>query len=218
MIWIISGPTAVGKSTFIMSPRCAELTGLSPETRVIWAARASKVSKADELDQFASTDVLFHYNIMRLRELKRLNRRSTDSAQEDSGFGKRRGFRFARIREWDSVTKNSAPKKAVVLIASKQTISQRMELVRRKDSLRGEKKNSTNHKWLSLLESIDLAALYKDWLQELRDNSIPYVLVDSTGDTFPIIEDEDALEDIVNGTPASNSNLEPSQASAARDD
>ena len=30
MIWIISGPTSAGKSTFISSPRCAELTGLSP--------------------------------------------------------------------------------------------------------------------------------------------------------------------------------------------
>jgi hypothetical protein len=64
------------------------------------------------------------------------------------------------------------------------------------------------------METLDLTALYRDWLQELREASIPYLLVDSNGDTYPIIEDEDALDDIVNGRTASSSPGEPSQGSA----
>jgi hypothetical protein len=214
MIWIISGPTTSGKSTFITSARCAELTGLAPGTPVVWPYTAS------ELNALASTDVLFHFNIMRSRELNRLKPRRSPSATENSGDSKLRGFKFDRYGGWTGVAKSSLPKKAVVLVASKQTLSQRMAQVRIKErpERRGETRNYSHHKWLGLLETVDLAALYRDWLQELRDHSIPYVLVDSTGDTYPIIEDEDALEDIVNGTPDSNSNLESSQASAARDD
>ena len=61
------------------------------------------------------------------------------------------------------------------------------------------------------MEAVDLAALYGEWLQELRNNSIPYVLVDSNEDTYRIIEDEDALEDIVNGNIASSTNGDPSR-------
>ena len=57
------------------------------------------------------------------------------------------------------------------------------------------------------MEAVDLAALYGEWLQELRNNSIPYVLVDSNEDTYRIIEDEDALEDIVNGNIASSTTV-----------
>ena len=192
-----------------MSPRCAELTGLAPETRVMWG------SKTDKLDQFASTDALFHFNIMPLRELKRLIRQHTQTATKESGNDQRRDFGFAQIGEWESVTTSSPPKKAVVLVASKQTISQRMAQVRRKDSLREPNDVYSGKKWLRLMETIDLAALYRDWLQELRDASIPYLLVDSNGDTYPIIEEEDALDDIVNGRTASPTPGEPSQASAA---
>ena len=68
------------------------------------------------------------------------------------------------------------------------------------------------------MEAVDLAALYGEWLQELRNNSIPYVLVDSNEDTYRIIEDEDALEDIVNGSIASSTNGDPSLASPAREE
>jgi hypothetical protein len=214
MIWIISGPTTSGKSTFIMSARCAELTGLAPGTPVVWPYTAS------DLDALASTDVLFHFNIMRSRELNRLKPRGSPSATGNSGHDELRGFKFDRYGGWSRVAKSSLPKKAVVLVASKQTLSQRMAQVRIKErpERRGETRNYSHQKWLSLLESVDLAALYRDWLQELRDNSIPYVLVDSNKDSFPIIEDENVLEDIVNSRTTSNSNLGHSQASATRDD
>jgi SAM-dependent methyltransferase len=213
MIWIISGPTAAGKSTFIMSPRCAELTGLAPSTPVIWTVAAS------ELGRFASTDVLFHYNILRLTGLRRLKRDHARTQMEDIGEGTLRGFKFDRHAAWNTVATSPYPKKAVVLVVSKQTLSERMGQARPKEwpEFRGWTGNYSHDKWRGLVETVDLAALYRDWLQELRTNSISYLLVDSTTNTYPVIE-EDALEDIVHSTIASSANGEASQASAAWDD
>src|SRR5688572_10045319 len=57
--WIISGPLSVGKSVFMASPRCAEITGLPPETPVVWASDES------QLDALDSSDAYFHYNTLR---------------------------------------------------------------------------------------------------------------------------------------------------------
>jgi SAM-dependent methyltransferase len=208
MIWIISGPTSAGKSTFIMSPRCAELTGLAPSTAVIWTAAASA------LDSFASTDVLFHYNILRLQELRRLKRELARSSMEDTRDGTLRGFKFDRHAAWINVATSPHPKKAIVVVVSKQTLAERMSQVRPKEwpELRGWTSNYSHDKWTGLLERVDLAALYRDWLQELRNNSISYLLVDSNTDAYPVIE-EDTLDDVVNSTKG-----EPAEAAAARDE
>jgi SAM-dependent methyltransferase len=214
MIWIISGPTSAGKSTFIMSPRCPELTGLGPGTPIVWA------SASRDLDGIASADVLLHYNILRQSELKRLNRSRDRSSIEDVGDSNLSGFKFDRHAAWINVATSPHPKKAVVLVASKQTLSQRMDQVRPKERpefRRGRTRNYSHQKWPSLVETVDLAALYRDWLQELRNNSISYLLVDSNTDAYPIIE-EDALDDVVNGTIASRTNGELSPASAALDE
>ena len=124
MIWIISGPTSAGKSTFISSPRCAELTGLAQGTPVVWS------SNVNDLDEIASTNALFHYNILRSPELKSLSRRHERSMTGNTGADKLSGFKFDRHVPWEKVAKSPLPKKAVVLIASKETLAQRMGQMR----------------------------------------------------------------------------------------
>jgi SAM-dependent methyltransferase len=191
-----------------MSPRCPELTGLGPGTPIVWA------SASRDLDGIASADVLLHYNILRQSELKRLNRSRDRSSIEDVGDSNLSGFKFDRHAAWINVATSPHPKKAIVVVVSKQTLAERMSQVRPKEwpELRGWTSNYSHDKWTGLLERVDLAALYRDWLQELRNNSISYLLVDSNTDAYPVIE-EDTLDDVVNSTKG-----EPAEAAAARDE
>src|SRR5215217_2286916 len=59
MLWIISGPTSVGKSTFLASPRCTELTGLPSGSPVYWPVDNLRA------EDLSSVDAYFHYNILR---------------------------------------------------------------------------------------------------------------------------------------------------------
>src|SRR5689334_21803050 len=58
MLWIISGPSSVGKTQFIRSARCVELTGLSSDSAILSPSQV-------ERGMTASGDALYHYNILR---------------------------------------------------------------------------------------------------------------------------------------------------------
>lgn len=192
MLWIISGPTSVGKSTFITSPRCAEITGLPCETPVVFPANQSR------LDEFGATDVLFHYNTLRPLDLKR--------CYEQSGLPTgqpaiRKATDFARDRPWNDLIKREVAKKAVVLVTSKQTILQRTSqrhVVESPTLIDLKNHPYPNQKWIDLIGQIDLAALCRAWCDELRSCGIPYTLVDSSDNAYPIIESDDRLPAIVN--------------------
>src|SRR5688500_3684550 len=59
MIWIVSGPTSGGKSTFMDSRRCEQVTGLPRLTRVWFPKEIGPGSPPP------GTDALIHYNILR---------------------------------------------------------------------------------------------------------------------------------------------------------
>lgn len=187
MIWIISGPTSVGKSTFILSPRCAELTGLGPETPTVWAAADFR------LDEIDAGDAFYHYNIMRSARLAL--RRDEDIASNAT--------RFDRDLPWTEIVRRPTAKRAVVLVASKETIVER--IATRTVSEAPEMKNFKplggypSRRWLNIVPQIDVPGLYRAWCAELRDHAIPYVLVNSNDSTFAVIEDETRLEGIVTG-------------------
>jgi hypothetical protein len=199
-IWIISGPTSVGKSTFIRSRRCAEVTGLPPETPVV------RASAEPRLDKMRSPGAFLHYNLFR-------NAIEALMSGEDVELN---AARFDRDTSWTNLLHRSIPKKAVVLIAGKQTIADRMRqrVIQAPTSNARKVKKYPHETWLNLLEQVDLSALYDAWLQELRDNAIPYVLVDSTSDSYDII-DENGLMDILHHVERINRPAAQSLAAAA---
>lgn len=187
MIWIISGPTSAGKSTFIDSARSAEITGLPRGTPVIWAT-------SDKLaDHLGQTNLLLHYNILRpLQKLRQLARRGGRGEIIAGRLGE-----FDQDPAWTKILEHDAPKTAVVLVAGKQTI---VERIRKRNAIgdANPSKLYPHQKWEGLLEQVDLPGLYRAWCQELRNHHIPYLLIDSSNTSFMVIEDEERLPDILN--------------------
>lgn len=175
LLWIISGPSSVGKSTFLTRSRCAAVTGLSAGTPIVWPTAQAR------LDELGSADVLYHYNILR------------EEARGPTSF--------AHDAAWRDIVRRDLPKRAIILVASKHVLMQRMRQrqIIEHAALTGHGETSyPGQHWIDCLEHVDLAALYAAWRQELRDHGIPYQLLNSEDDMYRPIVDEDSLPELVN--------------------
>jgi 2-polyprenyl-3-methyl-5-hydroxy-6-metoxy-1,4-benzoquinol methylase len=100
------------------------------------------------------------------------------------------------------VNGRDVPKKAIVLVASKQVILRRLEqrvLVEKSDSASLKTNEYPSLHWKRLIEQEDLDTIYQAWCEELESCNIPYKIIDATDDTYPEVESKDQLPDIVNG-------------------
>jgi hypothetical protein len=154
MLWIISGPTSAGKSTFIASPRAFALTGLPPECPVLWP------SMTLQLSDMRMRDAFFHYNILRSVAPKHWPAELAGQCVEAVTL---EAIRFDRDRRWIELLDSHVEKKAIVLVAGKQTLVQRIEQrsINEEPDLSGrEAKDYPTTLWLRLMEQVDLPALY----------------------------------------------------------
>jgi 2-polyprenyl-3-methyl-5-hydroxy-6-metoxy-1,4-benzoquinol methylase len=213
MLWIISGPSSVGKSTFLTSPRCSEITGLPAGTPVVWP-RTSEF-----LVDYAKSDCFYHYNILRPFHLSselRIKRKQKGIIRNlfgrVSGFGSlSRPIRtqspcdvvteFDLDPKWNDISERAIAKKVVVLVAGKQTILKRAgqrKIVEHQSLRNQEEKQYPTQYWTNLIYDMDLGAVYEAWCRELNEHRIPYILVDSTDNTYPILESCDSVQILVN--------------------
>lgn len=191
MLCIVSGPSSVGKSTFLESPRCEEITGLPPQTPVIWPNTHARI------DELRETDLLYHYNF--LREIDRKLRSEQNKATTSN-------IVFGQDPPWKNLNNRETPKKAIVLVASKQTILQRLGIRTTIETSKAANLPTNKYPseyWQRLLEGEDLAAIYQAWCGELESRAIPYQIVDATDSTYPILESKKQLSEIVNGVTSS---------------
>src|SRR5688500_6437644 len=98
MLWIVSGPSSVGKSTFLESQRCREITGLPMDAPELIAFEPGIESRS--LD-----NTLFQYNLLGPATLFR--RRQAAEARTWKGYF-RRIFRRSTSSESDVATLRSA--------------------------------------------------------------------------------------------------------------
>lgn len=162
-LWIISGPSSAGKTTFLRSPRCAELTGLQAETPVVRMGRAR-----DRLPLILKRDVFLHYNILR-PGLWGMNQ----------GLGPTDLLDFrSNDREWRLVASLPIAKRAIVLVADAETLVSRVR--QRTTREKWSDQPYPREKFLDAFESTEPAALYEAWRAELSASGIPFVEVDAT--------------------------------------
>jgi SAM-dependent methyltransferase len=192
----------------MLSPRCAQLTGLPAGTTVLWpTARA-------DLDAIAAGDAFFHYNI--LRSLK-LGRRQAGPPRRKGHDLDPTGTGFRFDAPWSEVIQSNIDCRAIVLVADRQTIEhricQRVEIESPELKRSGSGKKYASDHWQNLLKRVNLSDLYRAWLRELHDSGVAYILIDSRSDAYSVIDDEARLWEIVGDANTSQSSELPAAAS-----
>jgi hypothetical protein len=161
MIWIVSGPSSSGKSTFLDSPRAQEITGLPPST-VVWFPKEIGGDGPQP-----GPDAFIHYNI--LRPLQRSPR------PQDIELGPKL---FEGDKQWRAILALPGEKRAVIVVADRATLMARVKA-------RGEVEKGDAHaygvaKWMKLYNAISVDAVYRAWRGELIRRGIHFVEIDGT--------------------------------------
>jgi hypothetical protein len=159
MIWIVSGPTSAGKSTFVASRRCEQMTALPSSTRVWFPKEIAPGSPPP------GADALIHYNILRPFQ-----------KAEDPRAVKVDARLFDADPKWHAIIDLPAKKRAVVVVASKGKLVERVKARAHVEA--GEPHEYGVEKWLRVYEAIDLDAVYAAWRAELARHGISAVNVD----------------------------------------
>ena len=188
MLWIVSGPSSAGKSTFLASSRCREITGLGDDAPV-------RLPNANGIDTGDLSDCFVHYNLLRPAHrflrlggagkpprrafLARLLRRG--AAHPDDAAFAQASVDFRDDPAWQAVLAAPSAKRAVLLVAGRERIIERVRARREIEPARGAEKSNVYRSefWLALYERIDLPRLYRAWCEELTACGIDCVLIDS---------------------------------------
>ena len=176
MFWLISGPSSVGKTTFIRSSRCFAITGLSPETPIIKPVNAP----GPDARLQNVKDCFVHYNILRPVSLFAKREAEKTSAIEEY---RTRSLRFAADPWWLGFAKVATEKKALVLIANRAGIL-------------GRARNRPRYKfdyWEALYGKVKLSDIYRAWSAELNRAGIPYTFVDTTDSGYAELDHDSAF-------------------------
>lgn len=115
---------------------------------------------------------------------------------------------FAHDPPWKDLVGRGGPRRAVVLVAGKETL---LERLKQREHFEGP--GFPNPKalrynvpwWRSLVEQVDLGSLHRAWCRWLRDRGIEYVIVDGTTDAYSVIENENRLATILDDEPSAES-------------
>jgi 2-polyprenyl-3-methyl-5-hydroxy-6-metoxy-1,4-benzoquinol methylase len=174
MLWIISGPTSVGKSTFIRSEQCFALTGFRPKKRLV--IKPMDVPASDPR-LLGNRDCFVHYNM--LRPVSLFAKQEANNATQQREY-QTRSIQFTADPWWNEFIRRTKdkPKRAVVLVAGAAAILERV----------GWRRGYNIEYWTSLYEKLNLPDIYRAWCSELERNEIPFTFVDATGSTYPVLD------------------------------
>jgi hypothetical protein len=166
-LWIVSGPSSAGKTTFLASARCAGLTGLASDAPVI---RPSKI--ADRAHTVLTRDAYLHYNISR-PALRGANKGFDPDALLDYGHDP----------AWREIAELRVRKRAILLVVDRATLMRRVEARETRETW--DQRRYRGEKWIRLFATVDLEAIYAAWRAELEQSAIPYFELDATRPRFP---------------------------------
>lgn len=211
MLWIVSGPSSIGKSTFIDSQVCRNVTNLTTKTPILFAYEFVSDNLRTETDHF------MHYNILRPVQRRYSRNRKTQTERilpRNLWSVIRRHRRAARGTKlvhqvsfdddpaWQNIVASPARKRAIVLVANYDELMRRVErriVKENRVAKGGVMKEYDSQFWLDIYRQIDLVSIYWRWCKELESYGIEYLILNSTTPDYSTIEDKNAIAEIVIG-------------------
>ena len=201
MLWLISGPSSVGKSTFTQSDFFIKIFEYSGQTDNVLMNSAV----LDPRFTF-NPNRLIHYNVchsMVFGQQRRVRR---------TVFGRKRDVRGDHAKDafLGQVVKSRHEKKVIVLVCSKQQLLARVKS--RKQNETGiknyvpEKRGASifldegrynQSLWLELYRRIDFLKLYENWICFLEKRGMEYVLIDSTTPDYKTIHTKSGISKLL---------------------
>jgi hypothetical protein len=180
MLWIVSGPTSVGKSTFIESKQFPALTGFRPKKKLL--IKPMDVPASDPR-LLADANCIVHYNMLRPVSLFARSEATDGTSQHEY---RTRSLQFMADPWWNEFSRRARdkPRRALILVADAATIWERA----------GGRRGYNIAYWRSLYERLNFPDIYRAWVSELERQEIPFVFVDATGSTYPVLERAAAFE------------------------
>jgi hypothetical protein len=184
VIWIISGPTNAGKSTFIRSPQCSSLTSLPIDAPAIFPFASTRfLTTRDQ-------GCLYHYNILRSADIQqRRAARGEPISPKPYHYTD-----FDQDLKWREIVSVPTAKAAIVLVIDRKTLLERAvrrQIVEYRTTTDRDELPYPNEYWLTLCARVDLTRLYQAWCAELQRHGIDCVLLDSRDDSYPHLSLED---------------------------
>ena len=163
-VWLISGPSSAGKSTFLLDPVAEEICGIAKDTPVVMARKFGKKE--------IQGDFAVHYNIL------------WPASRNVSPYD------FENDPAWQNILKAKENLQAVVIKTSKKIIFERVSnrTIVESEQLGQKERKYKKDKWLTIYERVKLKKLYKSWIKELKRNGIPYIVVDGNDKGFAVIK------------------------------
>ena len=161
-IWIVGAPSSGGKTTFIRSDACGQVTGLPQGAPVIRPGRIR-----DKLALVLTRDVIVHYNLLR-PVLWAQNQPTPPSNPLD--------FR-ACDSVWSLLVSLPVKKRAVIVFADDSKVLERVEARATRERWSGLPYDKG--KFLDAYSRWPPSVLYEAWRAELASAQIPYLEIDS---------------------------------------
>ena len=207
-MFIISGPSSVGKSHFIQSGYAAIITGLAADAPVYIPGEGIPTPLPNNRDCFVHYNINRPAHFIKCFDLKNnlINKIKYTKWIFINIFKK--GYYWKSVKKiwnyeldpiWRQLVSEPFIIEAIILIAREEILLERIQnriFVEPKGFSRLSRIKYKSNDVRKFYKKINILDIYNIWIKELKEKHIPYTLIDTSKQTYRIIKSEKELYSI----------------------
>lgn len=204
-MFIISGPSSVGKSHFIQSGHAATITGLAADTPVYIPGEGIPIPLPDNRDCF------LHYNINRPAHFIECFDRKNNIRnkikymkwtfmnilkKEYYWMNSKKFWNYELDPIWRQVASESFIIEAIILVAREEILLERIQkrdFVEPKGFSRLSMVPYKSNDMRKFYKKVNILDIYNIWIKELKEKHISYTIIDTSEKIYRVIKSKEEL-------------------------